>query len=216
MKTFIGLSFLLLSTIGYAEVTVYAIDIPGLHQNDGQGEYDQIIEKAVVSSGLAKLEVQPPARAEDSFASCTNCCFTPANKNPDFYDFGDDIVQTTPMNTAKIYIFTNEGQPTLNNVDDLKGKSVGIRKGMPYGNTFDAAGLNTSTVTTIEANIKKLQAGRIDAFVAYVPDVYAAFEGLGMKPLPHDADNPIAIHEDSLVCKGVSSDFVSKFNSAIQ
>lgn len=212
---FVLLSCFAAASYAQAETRIIGIEIPGLHEKSGNGVYDKIITKAVVEKNKGKLTVDPPARAENTFSKCTDCCFTPANDNPEFYDFGSDIVKTNPMSTAKIYIFTAKGKPALSSISDLAGKKVGIRLGMPYGKSFDGAGLKTDAARTIEANIKKLNAGRLDAFVAYVPDAYVAFEKMNMEPLPHDKANPIAVHEDCLVCRGVPADFVDNFNKAL-
>lgn len=198
-----------------AEVKVIALDIPGLHQKDGKGAYDEVITKSVVNSGKAKIVILPPARAEAEFTKCTNCCLSPANNNPEFYDYGDEVVVTKPMDTAKVYIFTGKGKAVLSSLDSLKGKKVGARIGMPYGKTFDNSGIEAKLVSEIGTNIKKLDSGRIDAFIAYVPDAYIAFEKLNVPAYPHDKANPIAIHPDSLVCKGASKEFISTFNSSI-
>lgn len=199
-----------------AQTQIIGIEIPGLHEKSGAGAYDQIINTILVEDGSARLEVYPPARAEHLFSKCTDCCFSPANKNPEFYDYGDDIVQTDPMSTAKIYIFTAAGQPVISNLSELKGKKVGTRFGMPYGETFDKMALKTEAAQTIKANIKKVMSGRLDAFVAYVPDAYQAFKDMNMEPLPHDRDNPVAVHDDCLVCREVSGEFIQKFNRKLK
>jgi hypothetical protein len=200
----------------WSETIIYGTEIPGLHQIDGMGAYDKIINEILIKPGLASLQVHPPKRTEKNFSTCQNCCFSPANKNPDFYDFGEDIVKTEPMNTAKVYIFTAKGQKTINRLEDLKGKKVGIRFGMPYGKKFESAGLNVYPAEKTEINIKNLDKGRLDAFVEYVPDAYVAFKNLGIPPYPHDIANPIAVHEDCLVCRGVSDDFVTTFNQKLK
>ena len=210
------LSGLIFSTVTLAEVNIYAIDIPGLHEKNGGGIYDNLINEALVSEGKASLKVLPPARAEHSFANCTNCCISPANLNSEFYDFGSDVVQTEPMGIAKIHIFSQPGAPVLTSLEELKGKKVGIRHGMPYGKSFDGAGLKTVEITKIANNIAKLEAKRIDVMVAYVPDAYDAFSAEGKKPFPHAKDAPIAVHPDALVCKGVSQDFIDSFNVHIK
>ena len=200
----------------YADVKIFAIEIPGLHQKDGKGVYDQILQETVIKNNLATIKLYPPARAESMFSKCKNCCFSPANKNPEFYDYGDDIVQTDPMNIAKIYIFVKKGQAPINRLEDLKGKKIGVRTGMPYGKSFDNAKLKTQAVPKLELNIKKVQIGRIDAFVAYIPDAYNAFRGLGIEPLPHDVAKPVAVHPDSLVCRNVQPEFIDKFNELLK
>jgi len=57
--------------------------------------------------------------------------------------------------------------------------------------------------TTTGGNINLINQDRIDAFVAFIPDAYQAFNRLGLKPFPHAPDHPLAFHNDSLVCRGV-------------
>jgi len=216
MKSFLILLALSFFSVANAQVLVIGIDIPGLHQKDGNGDYDKIVNQSLVKSGKATLKVLPPARAELEFSRCNNCCFSPANKNPEFYEFGEAYVQTKPMGIAKIYIWSKKGSKAIEKLDELKGKKVGIRHGMPYGKTFDNFGLRTDPVKTIRSNILKLEKGRIDAFIAYVPDAYNVFEEMGIEPLPHTKNNPMAVHEDSLICKGVSNTFVEEFNNSIK
>ncbi len=201
--------------VAYTETTIYGIEIPGLHEKNKSGEYDKIIDKTLLKSGLANLKILSPAKAEKNFSNCKDCCFSPANMNEEFYDFGKDVIKTKPMGIAKIYIFTGNGQKVINNLSDLKGKKIGARLGMPYGKTFDNAGLKVEMVNTIDLNIKKLAKGRIDAFIAYVPDAYDAFKKLGIPPYPHDKDNPIAVHEDCLVCRDVPAEVINTFNKGL-
>jgi len=206
----------LFSATVQSEVSVFALDIPGLHQKDGGGEYDKIINKAVVQSGKAKVVVLPPARAEAEFDKCTNCCLSPANKNPDFYEYGDDVVATKAMSVAKVFIFTGKGKAIINDLKGLAGKSVGARNGMPYGKKFDASGISPKLVSDIKTNIKKIDSGRIDAFIAYYPDAYTVFEELGIDPYPHDVEQPVAVHPDSLLCRGTSDEFIKVFNASVE
>lgn len=195
--------------------TIYAIEIEGLHQKDGKGEYDVIIKNALVNEKRAKLKVMPPARVEKTFETCSNCCWSPANKNPEFYQFDDSVVVSKPMGIAKIHLFTKPGSEVLNSWDQLADKKVGFRHGMPYGKTFDAGKFKKNGVKSIEKNIALLEAGRIDAFVAYVPDAYVVFEALGKLPFPHDEDHPLVEHPDALACRGVDAKTIEDFNKML-
>ena len=220
MRKSIFISFLGLFCIPYsplfAEVIIIGIEIPGLHQMDGAGAYDQIITETLIKPGLATLEVYSPVRAKKLFAKCQNCCLSPANKDPEFYEFGKDIVQTDRINTAKIYIFVNKGQQPISRLEDLQDKTVGIRRGMPYGKGFEKAKLETLIIINLEQHIRLMQIGRIDAFLAYVPDAYKMFRQLGIAPYPHDAFNPVGVVPDRLVCRGVQPEFITTFNERVK
>ncbi len=201
------------------EIQVVALKIDGLLQKDGQGLYDQVFAAVnQISGNDLTMRVVAPARSFQEFESGAAACILPANVNPDFYDFSFETVQSEPWFVAKVYLFTAAGSEPVSDLSALVGKKVGIRSGMPYGNNVESAGLNLVNARTIEANIKKLAAGRIDAFLAYYPDVYAVFETVGMEPLPHVVYEPIAVHEDALLCrKDMGGEaIVAKFNAALK
>lgn len=106
----------------------------------------------------------------------------------------------------------------LNSLEQLKGKQVGIRTGMPYGNAYRAAGLQSQAKNSIANNIRKVMRGRIDAFLGYAPDVWGFFDELNIKPLPHDAANPVAVHRDSILYRDTVATrvFVGKLDAAIK
>jgi len=209
----LGYLILFLSLSCTAEISILSFEIPGLHQKDGEGSYDKIIKALIYPEEEINILLVPPARAKSQFAQCLNCCLSPSNKNPDFYDYGDDVVETLPMNLAKVYIFTRRFTKEIRNgIEGLKGKVVGVRRGMPYGKRFYSANLNLDTVSTLSQNFAKLDRERVDAVVAYVPDAYVFFDEMDMRGYPHAIDYPISIHPDAMVCRGVSEDFLKAFN----
>lgn len=200
------------STQAQAPVTIIALDIHGLHQLDGQGSYDRILHKLLIQPGIAKIDVYPVSRAERNFEQCQRCCLSPANNQSEFYKFRNEVIETEPMNTAKVYIFVPKDQQPLSRLEQLRGLSVGARRGMPYGNSFEQAKLSIEYVTTLKQNIQLLEKGRIDAFIAYAPDIYQAFAKHGSPPFPHTPHQPVAVHPDGLVCRGVPNSFIERFN----
>lgn len=210
---------LMLATVpAYAQVTIYAYDIPGLYQEDGGGVYDTIVEQLVSSAGMGQLKILPGIRAEKEFARCQNCCISPANTNPAFYDFDDDVIATDPMNVAEIYIFSRRNNPPIVDIDALQGKRVGVRRGMMTSlqSVLDRGDFRLQPVNSIEQNVDKLDKGRIDAFIDFVPDVYLAASALGIDPHPHTKGTPLERHPDSLVCRAVSDQFLTTFNDGLQ
>jgi len=203
-----------LTNDGRASEQIYVIEIEGLHQKDGDGKYDSILQGAIVSENLdIEMIVLPPGRAFRKFKSCETCCISPANKNKEFYDYPGSI-ETLPMNEARVVIFSLPGGSVFSKIEQLVGLRVNGRLGMPYGKTIESSGLPLGLARTIEGNIKMLQRGRIDAFIAYIPDAYDAFLNLGLDPFPHTPDNPIVVHQDALLCRGKNADYlVKKFNN---
>lgn len=197
------------------EVEIAVVDIPGLFEKGETGLYDKVVQAVGAKNGVTyKLTLLPPKRAVKAFEIGQAPCHGPANSNPDFYSFGFDTVESPSMTDAKVYIFSAPGKAATANLDDIKGMKVGGRAGMPYGNKVDNANLGLKLSNDIKANIKKAQSGRLDYFIAYTPDIYTAFDELGMDPLPHVKDKPISIHYDRIVCRGdqAGSAIIKKFN----
>ena len=207
------LGFILTSAIkAKPQVQVLGLEIPGLHQKDGGGEYDRVINDFINEGLSASLVVYSPARALEKFKHCQHCCVSPANTNEEFYDFDQSVLLTQPIDVAKIYIFSKVGAQPISHLSKLKGKVVGLRFGMIYGKTIDNAEFTRLKVSDLSEHLLLLEHGHIDAFIAYVPDAYHMFEKKGILPLPHDVKNPIVIHSDNLVCKSTVGDFVEQFN----
>lgn len=190
------------------------IDIAGLHVLDGTGRYDKILNAAISSSGLPiEPQLVPPTRALRDFGLCKNCCLSPINLNPEFYDFSDAI-ESLPMHTAKIVIFTKPGTPVMSQLASLRSLRVGAPLGVPHGTTIEQSGIIDVRFATVHGNIQYLQRGRIDAFIAYIPDAYTAFADLGLEPFPHNAQQPLAVHNDSVVCRGQTGEkFIAVLNN---
>ncbi len=198
------------------EIVIYGTGIDGLHQTDGQGFYDRVFSQ-IETDTAARLDVLPPKRTEMAFDACPTCCTSPANLNPEFYDYPSSFLVSDAMSEARVYIFTAPGTPALSSLSELAGLRVGTRQGMPYGTSIENAGLTLDDAPTIEANIQKLKAGRIDAFLAYTPDAYLAFEELGVDKFPHVEEAPVVVHPDALVCKPSpeTEAYLAEFNASL-
>lgn len=195
MKTFLTI-LLAITPLNSYGVELIKLAILGLHQGDGKGDYDKIVDQVADF----KSKTWEPGRAFERFQTCKDCCISPANKITEFYDFGDNYIESKPMFTAKIYIFSPPGKEIITDLNKLKGKKVGVRQSMPYGKSIEST-LQLTKARTIVSNIKKLEKGGLDYMIAYVPDAYTAFEKAKTKPFPHAKDKPLLEHPDRVVCK---------------
>ncbi len=206
----------LVPALAGAEVTVLGIEIEGLHASNRSGDYDKIIGNVKDT----KITVEPAARAFGEFAKCANCCISPANKNPVFYEFNTDaFVASKPMGVAKIYIFSPAGKEAVSSLDALKGKKVGLRAGLPYGERIEQAkDFTKDSSPSAEASIKKLQLGRVDYVLEWTPDMDFAFEKLKMEALPHASNEPVETHDDTVLCKASpeTKAFIQELNGFIK
>lgn len=220
MKMLINVLFFL-SFYGFSNISlatdIYMTDIEGLHQKDGQGVYDLILKEALTKvTAPVSLHIGDPEETFKTFESCTNCCYSPANNSPQFYDWEGKVIELAAMNYAKVYIFSQPGKPAFSSFEQLKGKRVGARTGMDYGKDVAAAGIPFITSDSIVENITKLDSGELDAFIAYVPDAYLAFKSLNVEPYPHAERKPMAIHIDRVICRGAPPEFTDALNNSMK
>ncbi len=208
------------SRVAHSKTVIYGVKIPGVHEENKSGIYDKFIDRILLKPDLATFILLPPARAVKEFSNCKNCCLTPMNPSKDLKDklkFGNDVIYTDTIGFSKMFIFTGKDKKVISKLSDLKGKTVGVRYGFYYGEAFEKAELIIdSTAYSIAKNITKLDQGRIDAFVAYVPDAYDAFKSLGKDPYPHDKNNALVVYKDCMVCRDVPKEFIETFNKGLK
>jgi len=197
------LSLFIQGSICAEEIKIFALLIDGLHQTNGKGKYDKIINKLKISD----LQVVSPKRAFSEFHNdnCLHCCLTPANKNTNFYEYGDNYITSNSMNMAAIYIWSAPKLRATSDLSDLKGKRVGGRFGMPYGNKVKQAVKNGDFTLTlnykIETSIKLINSNRLDYFLAYTPDACKALKKLNFPLRSYIKESPISTHQDRVLCK---------------
>ncbi len=213
----ISVSTLISSQAMAIDANISAIKIDGLFQKDSHGLYDQVFSAVQTQSSLKmKLNVTAPKKAFSDFEKGKVACISPANTNPDFYNYSFETISSKVMTPAQIFIFSKAGSTPYADLASISGKKIGVRTGMPYGHKVENANLKLVQAKTIEANIKKLNNGRIDAFLAYTPDIDSAFNDLGMDPLPRSG--LITQHDDTLLCrKDMNGEaIITEFNKGFQ
>jgi ABC-type amino acid transport substrate-binding protein len=200
-----------------AEVRLGVYAIPGLFTADKSGDYDKILSRAFAIANLDVSYIRAePEQIEADFKSNKLDCVIPLDER--FWSESGKFFNSAPLNTAKIYIFSGKDDGPYTSFEQLKGKKVGARQGMPYGPKFDAAKLNAVLVNDDDENAKKLAAGSIDAFVAYVPDMWV-WSVTRRSTLPnHDRAKPADVHRDAFLCRDTQAarDFVKAFDNAVK
>ena len=208
---------LLTNSLNAQALTLYSQSIPGLFQEDKKGAYDQVIKHLTQDLTDFKHAVMPNNRAYRAFSHCQNCCYSPANLNSDFYDFGEDIVATQPINTAKAYIISlTKSRDYFTELSQLSDKVVGLERGINYGKAVADADFTASITNSLLQNFNMLLINRIDALIAYAPDIYQAFKIVDGSQFQYQPEHPLAIHKDALVCRGVGPKFIQNFNSGLK
>lgn len=178
-----------------AEVKVAVGIIPGLIEKSlpPDNAYMDFINR------LAPVEFEflPMSRADKMFVTRRVDCIFPASTsfipNPELY------LQSQPVNTVEAFIFYRSELPENPSLD---GKVIAIRRGLNFGDFIDK---HNAEFVEFNSDILVLQAlylGRIDAIVAYLPDLIAAQQKAGIRQFPnYDASAPIYRTVDALVCR---------------
>lgn len=197
-------------------LTLYSQSIPGLFQEDKKGAYDKVIQILTQAQPNFVHKVIPNNRAFRTFTHCQNCCYAPANLSLNFYDFGEDIVATQLINTAKAYIISlTKSRDYFTELSQLSDKVVGLERGINYGKAVADADFTTSITNSLLQNFNMLLINRIDALIAYAPDIYQAFKIVDATQFQYQVAHPLAIHQDALVCRGVTPEFIQDFNQGL-
>jgi polar amino acid transport system substrate-binding protein len=105
------------------------------------------------------------------------------------------VVRTAETIDCKVdFVSTARGAPLLRSLVDLRGKRVGITHGYPYSREVMAASGHTlEEAASDELNIRKLVAGRIDAFVLDEKTGIQAAKALGLSDaIQHDSLAPVS------------------------
>lgn len=160
-----------------------------------QGLFITLIQEAAQLARLPHphIEVMSPMRAVRSLQLGTHDALFPALDV--YFESAQAIVRTREsIDCKEDFVFTRKGTPLLRSVADLRGRRVGITRGYPYAREVThSPAFEREEAPSDELNIRKLVAGRIDAFVVDAKTGLKAAEALGLRDdLQHDPALPLS------------------------
>lgn len=209
-----------LSVLVFAQqekVIISAYEIKGVVEQDRSGDYDQVIQKALQAiDGGVEYRARPTPRANLEFENKEADCIFPVDER--FYKSQAKLINSEPINIAKVYIYSRKGDGPWHSLDQIRGKKIGIKAGVPLGPKWDSSGLKAEVVKKDEQNIVKLNERRIDVFLAFVPDMNILGVQMGIEKMPiFDSARPFEAHREALLCHESEKvrSFLKKFNSEI-
>jgi len=182
-----------------SHITVAAYNIPGVLDSNGSGIYEIILDEVSRRSGVGlTLNYFPAKRALKTFDNNLVDCVIPVDHRlfPEY----DHHYQTKALYIAKAYVFTRYGSHVLTGVAALKNRVVGAELGMQLGREVEE-NVQILRVSSLASLVRMLERKRIDALIAYDPDIFSVFKELNMETLPYDNARPIVVHHDSLMCR---------------
>lgn len=169
--------------------------IPVHVESAQQGLFIELMREVGATAGLQNvhIEVMPPPRALRGLMTGTHDAVFPALDI--FFEPGQPLVRTAEtIDCKEDFVFTARGAPLLRTLTDLRGKVVGITHGYPYSREVMAAqGFTLEVAVSDELNIRKLAAGRIDAFVLDEKTGIQAAKALGLSDaIQYDSLSPVS------------------------
>ncbi len=215
-KTILSLALILFSlTVNALEIIAPAI--AGLIEKDKKGAYQLLLKEAANRASINyKEDFYPQKRALRTFFEKKSHCIY-AYTDIAVTKLGKDKIKASfPLGGFKQHIFTKTGTPALTSINQLKGKVVGGILGdgeQDWFAAFKKAGIEYQFVTRIEQNIVKLERGRIDAMISFMPDV-AKWED----QLNYARDKPLFSAFDMITCHNnlEGSQFIKRISPVLK
>lgn len=140
--------------------------IPAMVVDSDHGVFIELTREMAKRADLEiDIVISPPRRAFNRFSEKkVDVIFPALDVN---FPAGMTPVKSKEIIYVKTdYVFTKKGSPFLITIQDLTEKKVGITLGYPYANELIQNNLITlDTAPDDNLNVKKLIAGRFDAFV---------------------------------------------------
>ncbi len=184
------LTFTGLSHAEEENYTIATFPIPLMVEDENTGVFIDLTKEIAKRSQInITIKVLPPKRTAKLFHDNNFHGFFPALD----VMVTKEIAKSDPIYIKKDFAFTKNDRPPVNGITDLAGKKVGITLGYPYAKQIT----NNSTFTIMTAqndiaNMKKLDAGRIDIFVVEEKSGLTAIQQSGKNNISYQSSQPLS------------------------
>lgn len=171
--------------------------LANLLEKDHSGVYQRLVAQALEPLNAEIEQVFYPYRRslkafEERRVDCIFSLTTVLERR-----YGEDeLVQSYPLGKFVFYVFTPAGQPTITSLDELDDRVVGGIMGHEvYLKPVLGENHGLEQVRTEEQAVRMLELGRIDAFIAAMPDIRPFLDRLNYSP-----EHPLMHSFDRLNC----------------
>jgi len=198
-----------------AERIIIIPEIPRYYQNDGSGDYQQLMREILKRSGQsARLVNFPLSRATVKFDKNKHACY------PVSLELAVDVLRYKliatgeAINRFKIVIATLRGTAMITSFKQIRGRRIAALPTADlaaYG--YSASSLTVRYVNSHDEGLELLKAGKVEAILGSVGDLIAYRDRLNYE----DAD-PIYAVDERIVCHpGAASEaFLKKIDPVIR
>lgn len=188
---------------------IYAYQLEKLCELDGSGIYDKAMKKLGFT-----YKVLPAVRA-DILMMKEGACVFPVDMR--YMKRDKPLIHSDPLFIVNIKIYSK--YKLYKNLNELKDKRVGIRRGLSLGQSVLEATkkLKVEYVDTLEQNMRKLEYERVDAIVEFELDVLEYIKDKPKFQIAYDKKSYVDRLHESIVC--VDNDknraLIKKFNNVL-
>lgn len=192
----IGMFIGLLACVSIADelpetIVIGTFPIPLMVESEEKGIFIELTQALAKEAGLnIQIRVFPAQRTLREFAAKRLDGLFPglAVTMPVPYE------RTTSVYVKRDYAFTRKGEKPLHTVEQLAGKKVALTSGYPYVEPLTSRqDIRFELANSDEQNVKKLLAGRVDAFVVELKSGLKAFHADGREGAIHyDIAKPLS------------------------
>lgn len=185
------LSMLSFAALSAEKLSIATFPIPLMVESKDKGVFVELTKAIAREAGFElNIKVYPPQRTLKEFEIKKVDGLFPALKvtMPTAFEPSESIY------IKRDYAFTVKGKPVLETISDLSGKRVAITSGYPYAKALTSAeSIHFDMTNTDGQNVKKLLAGRVNAFVVEEKSGLKAFSvGGSQNKISYNKAKPIS------------------------
>ena len=181
--------FLFCSAAMAETCTVGTFPIPLMVESKDKGVFIDLTKEVARRAGIEiAIQVAPPLRTLQSFGQKKIDCIFPGLD----VTMPGKFARSSTVSIKRDFSFYQKGK-NLATIQDLEGKKVGITRGYPYAKALtENKTIRFDPINSDVTNMKKLSAGRLDAFVVEEKSGLKALEQAGATNIEYNKEQPIS------------------------
>ncbi|NQZ32568.1 MAG: transporter substrate-binding domain-containing protein [Oceanospirillaceae bacterium] len=215
--------FSVISPVIAAQTTVYAFELINRMGTAKDQQYDLLWQDMRKQGVEVDLQLKSFTRYKRAFKKDTNSCIFPANLDVVTKVVGKKskakFISAESVDYVGLVAITEAGDTKIETRADLAEKNIAISPILNSSNFLQ--GIDSAALKLADNNevlLKMLYRHKVDAIIAFMPDILLAAKKLNY-PLPHSTDIWfIKKHPISIVCHDTANNriFVQQFNKQLQ
>jgi ABC-type amino acid transport substrate-binding protein len=173
----------------------------GVQQADNSGFYGELMDEILRHADApSNFSVFPFKRAlKVYFTGDADCIWALDAAFLRKFDTSDtDMIESARVLNTRQFLFGMPGTPKISGLSDVAGKTIGVLRGSNIKTLLMDSGANIVNLSSQEAKIDMMLAGRIDAIGGWIPDIYITMKQLGLDPSLIEPMFPLAVSGDAV------------------